>query len=160
MDHPFWQHQQAIAGKAHPRQQYNVLSDQQLSQLLYVAEIFYMPAEALTQLSFLTFYLMIFPSQTFRLITYGLICFSVCFGISNTLVMVFQCTPVSFFWTGWTGELKGTCLDINAYSWYKAAMQIAVDLIIIALPIRPLMQSSLNTKKKVQVILMFGTGFL
>ncbi|KAJ5161210.1 hypothetical protein N7492_006602 [Penicillium capsulatum] len=129
-------------------------------ELLYVAEIFYMPAEALTQMSFLAFYLRIFPSKTFHRIAYVLMGLSACFGISNALVMIFQCTPVSFFWTGWTGETKGACIDINAYSWYKAAMQIAMDLSILSLPIWPLLQLSLNIKKKIQIVLMFGTGFL
>lgn len=119
-----------------------------------------MPAEALTQISFLAFYLRIFPSATFHRAAYGLMIFSACFGISNTFVMIFQCTPVWFFWFGWTGEYQGSCIDINTYSWYKAAMQIAMDLSILSLPIRPLLHLSLNIKKKIQIVLMFCTGFL
>lgn len=133
---------------------------QYLLKLLYVAETCYMAAEALTQLSFLAFYLRIFPNNTFHRIAYGLMCLSACFGISNTFVMIFQCTPVSYFWTGWTGEYVGSCIDINTYSWYKAAMQIAMDLSILCLPIKPLIRLSLNYKKKIQIILMFCTGFL
>ena len=119
-----------------------------------------MPAEALTQISFLAFYLRIFPSEKFHRIAYGLMIFSACFGISNTFVMIFQCTPVWFFWSGWTGEYPGSCIDINTYSWYKAAMQIAMDLSILSLPIWPLLHLSLNIKKKIQIVLMFCTGFL
>lgn len=119
-----------------------------------------MAAEALTQLSFLAFYLRIFPSDEFHRITYFLMGLSVCFGISNTFVIIFQCNPVSYFWSGWTGEYKGNCININSYSWYKAAMQIAMDISIISLPIWPLLQVSLNIKRKIQIILMFGTGFL
>lgn len=38
---------------------------------------------------------------------------TICFGVFNTLVMIFQCTPVDYFWTSWTGETSGTCIDIN-----------------------------------------------
>jgi hypothetical protein len=107
---------------------------QYLLKLLYVAEICYMAAEALTQLSFLAFYLRIFPDNTFHWIAYGLMCLSVCFGISNTFVMIFQCTPVPYFWTGWTGVYLGSCTNINTYSWYKAVMQIAMDLSILGSP--------------------------
>ncbi|RMJ27245.1 hypothetical protein PHISP_01897 [Aspergillus sp. HF37] len=127
---------------------------------LYVAEVFYMPTGALTQLSFLAFYLRIFPNRGINLAAYGLMGLSVVFGISNTLVMIFQCTPVPFFWNQWTGIPTGTCVNVNTFSWYKAALQIAMDLAIIALPIRPLSRLTLKTKKKVQVILMFCTGFV
>ena len=119
-----------------------------------------MASGALTQLSFLTFYLRIFPSRGMSYPAYGLMGLSICFGISNTLVMIFQCIPVSFFWTNWTGKTSGTCININTFSWYKAAMQIAMDLAIIALPIRPLTQLSLKLRKKIQVILMFCIGFM
>lgn len=119
-----------------------------------------MAAEALTQISFLAFYLRIFPSQTFHRIAYVLMGLSACFGISNAFVMIFQCTPVSFFWFGWAGEMKGACIDISSYSWYKAAMQIAMDMSILSLPIWPLVHLSLKLKKKIQIVLMFCTGFL
>ncbi|KAJ5658259.1 uncharacterized protein N7484_001908 [Penicillium longicatenatum] len=129
-------------------------------ELLYVAEVCYMAAEALTQLSFLAFYLRIFPIPRFQLICYCLMGLSICFGISNTFVMIFQCTPVPYFWSGWTGEFEGTCININGYSWYKAAVQIAMDLGIITLPIWPLLHTAMSTKRKVQITLMFCTGFL
>lgn len=118
-----------------------------------------MAAEALTQLSFLAIYLRVFPNNTFHGIARGLLILSACFGISNIFVMIFQCTPVPFFWFGWAGEYKGSCIDLNTYSWYKAAMQIAMDLAIISLPIQPLTGLSLGKGKTLQIILMFCTVF-
>ncbi|PLB50889.1 hypothetical protein P170DRAFT_493031 [Aspergillus steynii IBT 23096] len=131
-------------------------------KLLLLAEVFYMPSEAFTQLSFLTFYLRIFPPSKYQYIAYALGVLSVCFGTSNTLIMIFQCTPVSFFWTNWTGETTGSCIDISAYSWYRAAMQIAMDMSIIALPLWPLstLQITMSKRKKTLIMLMFCTGFL
>ncbi|KAJ5781994.1 uncharacterized protein N7518_010477 [Penicillium psychrosexuale] len=129
-------------------------------ELLYIAEICYMAAEALTQLSFLTFYLRIFPSEKFQLIAYVLMGLSACFGISNTPVMTFQCLPIPYFWSGWTGEYQGMCININAYSWYEAAVQIAMDLAIIGLPIWPLLHTAMKWQKKLQVASMFCAGFL
>ncbi|RAL13436.1 CFEM domain-containing protein [Aspergillus homomorphus CBS 101889] len=131
-----------------------------MAMLLLIAEIFYMPAEALTQLSFLAFYLRIFPPGKFRYIVYTLAAISVCFGISNTLIMIFQCRPVSYFWNSWAGESTGSCINISNFSWYRAAMQIAMDLSIIALPIYPLSKLALSRRKKTLVLLMFCTGFL
>ncbi|KAI9375048.1 hypothetical protein BJX61DRAFT_540196 [Aspergillus egyptiacus] len=128
-------------------------------KLLLVAEVFYMPSEAFTQLSFLALYKRLFP-PTYNYLIYALAGISICFGVSNTLIMIFQCTPVSYFWTSWASETRGTCIDISSYSWYRAAMQIAMDVSIIALPIRPLSKLALSTRKKVLVMLMFGAGFL
>jgi hypothetical protein len=119
-----------------------------------------MPAEALTQLSFLFFYLRVFQTRSIYGMAYTLVALSIGFGISNTFVMIFQCTPVSFFWKGWTGQYAGTCIKISIYSWYKAAMQIAMDLIIMSIPIRPLMGLSLTKAKKARICLMFCAGFL
>ncbi|KAG2420252.1 hypothetical protein HFD88_005053 [Aspergillus terreus] len=129
-------------------------------KLLLLAEVFYMPSEAFTQLSFLAFYLRIFPPSKYRYFAYALGAISICFGISNTFIMIFQCTPVSYFWTNWTGETTGSCIDISSYSWYRAAMQIAMDLSIIGLPLWPLSKLSLSKRKRTLVLLMFCTGFL
>jgi hypothetical protein len=39
-------------------------------------------------------------------------------------------------------------------------MQIAMDISISSLPIWPLTHVSVKIKRKIQIILMFGTGFL
>ncbi|PYH88103.1 hypothetical protein BO71DRAFT_469331, partial [Aspergillus ellipticus CBS 707.79] len=129
-------------------------------KLLLIAEVFYMASEAFTQLSFLTFYLRIFPLTNFRYLVYTIAAISICFGTSNTIVMIFQCTPVSYFWTSWAGDTSGVCINISDFSWYRAAMQIAMDLSIIAMPIWPLSKLALSRRKKSFVLLMFCTGFL
>lgn len=127
---------------------------------LYFAEIFYMLSEMFTQLSIIFFYLRVFDSTTFRRAAIGLSVFSVCFGISNTFTMIFQCTPVSFFWSGWTGELVGKCININTFSWIRAAVEILIDLAIISMPIPLLLRLKLNWIKKLQILAMFSIGFL
>ena len=119
-----------------------------------------MPAEALTQLSFLTFYLRVFPTKGISVAAYTLMVVSIIFGISNSFVMIFQATPVDYFWNSWTGEYKGTTIQINAYSWYKAAMQIFMDLCILSLPIGPLLKLDLTLKQKLRIFVMFCAGFL
>jgi hypothetical protein len=74
--------------------------------------------------------------------------------------MIFQCTPVSFFWNGWTGEFAGKCININLFSWIRAGVEICIDLAIISLPIPMLVKLQMSWKKKVQILAMFGIGFL
>jgi hypothetical protein len=113
-----------------------------------------------TQLSILAFYLRVFDSKMFRHVAYSIGVFAICFGISNTFSMIFQCTPVSFFWNGWTGEHAGKCIDINSFSWARAAIEIFIDLAIISLPIPLLLGLKLSWNKKLQILSMFSIGFL
>lgn len=129
-------------------------------QDLYFAEAFYMVSEMFTQLSILFFYLRVFDSTLFRKCAIGISVFVVCFGAANTFSMIFQCTPISFFWDGWTGEYAGKCININTFSWIRAAIEIIIDLAIISLPIPLLLNLKLNWHKKLQILSMFSIGFL
>ncbi|KAI0394540.1 hypothetical protein F5Y17DRAFT_457887 [Xylariaceae sp. FL0594] len=132
-------------------------------KLLYIAEIFYFPSEMFTQLSILAFYRRVF-AKTSDLLQKGsvfLMVFVVLFGVANTLTIIFQCTPVDYFWTSWTGEVAGgRCIDISLFSWSRAAIEIAVDIAIISLPLRDLSRLQLSWRMKAQVILMFSLGFV
>lgn len=119
-----------------------------------------MISEMFTQLSILFFYLRVFDSALFRRVAFGIVTFVICFGVSNTFSMIFQCTPVSFFWDGWTGEHAGKCIKINTFSWVRATLEIVVDLAIITLPIPLLLLLKLNWQKKLQLLAMFSIGFL
>lgn len=119
-----------------------------------------MAAEMCAQLSLLAFVLRIFVMHGFKKVVWALMVIVTCFGIANTLVMMFQCTPISFFWTSWTGENPGKCLNSNMFSWIRGGLEIALDLCIIALPFPLLLKLQMSTKRKIQVISMFCVGFV
>ncbi|KAI8625990.1 hypothetical protein F5Y19DRAFT_448593 [Xylariaceae sp. FL1651] len=130
-------------------------------ELLYIAEIVYFPSEMFTQLSILAFYRRVFAKSSF-VVQKGsniLIICVVVFGIANTLTIIFQCIPISYFWTGWSGETKGSCININAFSWARAAVEIVVDIAILSLPLRDLTKLQMSWRKRAQVILVFALGF-
>ncbi|RSL59476.1 hypothetical protein CEP53_005761 [Fusarium sp. AF-6] len=131
-------------------------------KLLYVAEIFYMFAEMLVQMSLLAFYIRVFPEASVfvRRASWTLIAIVACFGIANTCTMIFQCTPIPFFWFGWAGEMTGKCIDINLFSWIRAAIEIAIDVAILSLPLPSVVKLQMSWKKKAQVLLMFALGFV
>ncbi|KAK7427394.1 hypothetical protein QQZ08_006163 [Neonectria magnoliae] len=131
-------------------------------KLLYVAEIFYMLAEMLVQMSLLAFYIRVFPAaaHSVRTCSWALMGVVICFGIANTCAMIFQCTPVPYFWTGWSGETTGSCIDINLFSWIRAAIEIGIDVTILSLPLPTVVKLQMSWKKKFQVLLMFAIGFV
>ncbi|KIW20771.1 hypothetical protein PV08_01349 [Exophiala spinifera] len=127
-------------------------------KLFYTAEIIYCISVAMTKLSILAFYLRIFTEKKFKRATYILM------GVvSATLLAVlpaniFQCTPISFMWTGWTGETKGHCINILSLTKVACTINILQDIAVILLPIPFLLRLSLSRKKKVQIVSMFSVG--
>ena len=85
---------------------------------LYVAYFMYMLAEALCQMSILAFYLRIMVEPRLRTVVWILLTVVTCFGIANMFAMIFQCTPIPFFWDGWRGEMAGFCgIDVRLCEW-------------------------------------------
>ncbi|KAK5634283.1 hypothetical protein RRF57_009997 [Xylaria bambusicola] len=124
----------------------------------WVTELLYFILLALTKTSFLLFYLRVFPSEKFRRVCYITMGVVIASGIAFTLTGIFYCTPISYIWTGWTGQTEGHCVNLNAFAWSHAVTSIAQDLWIIALPIPSLLKLQLGRRRKVHLILMFSVG--
>jgi hypothetical protein len=114
----------------------------------------------MTKVSICCFYLRIFPDRQFRIATYIAIGLNVCYLIVFVLISVFQCRPLAGAWLHWDGEGNYKCNDINAQGWSAAIINMALDIIVMALPLRQLYHLSLSVKKKVYVMCMFGLGIL
>ena len=73
----------------------------------YILEVFYFAQVALLKMSLLFFYLRIFlgPAQKWL---WGTVIFNAVYGIFFVFLAAFQCRPISYFWTKWDGEQKGT----------------------------------------------------
>lgn len=122
-------------------------------------EMLYITSLALTKVSILFFYLKVFPKRSFRICVYILIGLNICYALGYDLVLVFQCSPINGAWLSWDGEYDAKCVSINILGWSAAAINIALDLATILLPLPELFQLSMSWKKKVQILLMFMVGF-
>lgn len=131
-----------------------------LLQYFYMMAWLYFLQTALVKLSFITFFIRIFPSKGVQRLLWGTFILVCVWGIAFILTAVFQCQPVSYFWTKWDGLHEGTCLDANAISWANAGMGIAIDIWIVAIPLWQLRSLQLHWKKKVGVAMMFCVGAL
>ncbi|KAJ4362069.1 hypothetical protein N0V83_011011 [Neocucurbitaria cava] len=128
---------------------------------LYVAYFMYMMAECLCQLSILAFYLRITVQKPMRIASWVLIAMVTGFGIGNTVAMIFQCTPIKFFWDGWRGEMPGKCgVDVRLFGFIRGAIEIFLDLAILTLPLPMLARLNMSPKKKLQIMSMFCVGFI
>ncbi|KAK7996651.1 transcription initiation factor tfiid subunit 7 [Apiospora arundinis] len=126
----------------------------------WISEITYVPAIGFTKICLLCFFLRVFPSRRFRYLCFGTIAFVVAFTIATFVVTIFSCNPVDFFYLGWAGDTKGTCININAFWFSQATINISVDLWIMALPLSQIRKLDLERKKKIFLCLMFCVGLL
>lgn len=126
----------------------------------YVMEVLYFLQLTLLKLSLLFFFLRIFPSTPARRILWMTVVFDILYGIAFVLAAIFQCKPISFYWTLWDGEHKGQCIDINALGWANAAISIFLDFWMLGIPLSQVIHLKLAWKKKVGVTLMFCVGTL
>ncbi|KAF4995946.1 hypothetical protein FGRMN_4801 [Fusarium graminum] len=129
-----------------------------LGYYFYVLGILYFLVQVPLKLSFLFFYLQIFPSKKLRRTLWVTVGLTATFGFAFIVVTIFQCRPISYFWTKWDREHSGTCLSIDGIALSSSIINIALNLWILAIPLSQLRKMSLNWRKKVAVGVMFSVG--
>lgn len=75
-------------------------------------------------------------------------------------VSIWQCKPVAGAWKKWDGTYAAKCNNINLQSWMSAAINIILDIAIIALPMPELYKLSMGTRQKIHVVMMFSVGLV
>ncbi|KAK7741196.1 hypothetical protein SLS63_000749 [Diaporthe eres] len=129
-----------------------------MSLLTWLSEILYMVALGLTKVAMLMLYLKVFPSQNFQRVCFVMVGICLLYIPATALATAFNCTPVSYNWTGWTGQTEGHCFSFNTFAWAQSSINIVLDLIIILLPIPQLWRLNMGRKKRIQLVLMFSVG--
>ena len=114
----------------------------------------------MVKISIVFFFLRIFPSRSFRWVLWGTQYFNILLGISFIIVGFVQCRPLNFFWDRWDGEHQGTCVNLNAMAWSHAALNIALDIWLLALPTSQIYGMNIAALKKAQILVIFGFGVL
>ncbi|KAF2502651.1 hypothetical protein BU16DRAFT_554699 [Lophium mytilinum] len=126
--------------------------------LYYFDEIIYLTAIALTKISILFFYLRIFPGKNFRKCVYGVMACCVLYIVGFIPPVIAQCRPINLAWKHWDGEHEGHCINLNVEGWISAAVNIAIDVMVILLPLQQIVKLKLSRRKKYGLIVMFTMG--
>jgi len=77
-------------------------------------------------------------------------------------LVLFQCSPVNFFWDQYKGA-KGSCININAVpiaSIVHSCMSFTADWILGLLPIALIYNLKMNTRTKVSLGCVLSLGLL
>lgn len=126
----------------------------------YIMEILYFAVLTVLKVSILFFYLRIFPDAKVRRVLWTTQALNGLSGLAFIIAAIFQCSPISYFWTNWDGEHEGKCINIHALVWANAIASIVFDICILAIPLSQLHKLNLHWKRKVGVALMFIVGTL
>ncbi|KAH6638431.1 hypothetical protein C7974DRAFT_160532 [Boeremia exigua] len=128
-------------------------------RVLYVLEILYFFHITLLKLTLLLFFLRIFPRTIIRNLLKGTIVFTILWGLTFVIVAIFQCRPISHYWTNWDKEHNdGHCINVNALAWSNAIISIVLDFWMLFLPLYEVFNLQLSWRKKISVAVMFLVG--
>jgi hypothetical protein len=125
-----------------------------------LGSIFYIASITMVKVSILCFILRVFPEQRFRRVVFGVMAIVVGYGIAFVIATALQCWPAEYAWQQVDSAYEGTCNNIHLQAWMAAIFNIAIDLILLILPIKNLWGLQMETKKKIMIMFMFSLGIL
>lgn len=128
-------------------------------QLDFGTEICYLFALGAIKISFCFFYLKVFPGKKFRFLSWCLIAVLVTETIEETLVTIFQCSPVQKVWDA-RDSIQGSCLQLLNFFYISFGIRLATDIALFALSIPNLLRLQMSLGKRVGLLFMFGLGIL
>ncbi|KAI1814011.1 hypothetical protein GGS20DRAFT_585934 [Poronia punctata] len=80
--------------------------------------------------------------------------------VTYVFCIIFQCTPVSFFWNEWDGMHDGFCVDRWAIFLTGGIIATSLDVILILLPVRWVYQLQFSRANKLTTVGMFSLGVI
>ncbi|EPE31737.1 integral membrane protein [Glarea lozoyensis ATCC 20868] len=121
------------------------------------AACFYATSISFSKLSILVFYWRIFrPIKQIHLPIYILGSIVVAWNIAIVLVVIFQCTPVNFWWN--RSIIGGKCVDNTKFLLGNSVPNIATDIAILLLPIPFIWNLQQSSGRKLALIGIFMLG--
>ncbi|KAI1084177.1 hypothetical protein F5B20DRAFT_523968 [Whalleya microplaca] len=126
----------------------------------YVVQILYNPILALIKSSVLLFLLRIGgQKRNIRYSIYTLNVFNIGLMIGIFITVIFQCTPIPYFWERITNPaMQGKCLDTGVFYVTTASLTIFTDVLVLALPFWIFMGLKMSPKIKLAIMAVFLLG--
>ena len=110
------------------------------------------------KISIMHFYITIFRSnKTFLKFAYAVMCFVSAFGVAVIIEDVLSCRPLS---KSWDPLQAGVCEDIMKTLIANSSCNMAIDFIIILLPMSMLWRLQMATYRKTELTILFALGFM
>lgn len=110
------------------------------------------------KLSIAFFFLRLSPERKFKFAVYGLCTFIVLYGVINTVMIIFSCSPVQGLWDMTVKNPK--CLNRNLVLLVLSVFNIFTDFALLVLPIHVVIPLALPKRQKVGLFAIFMSGTL
>lgn len=91
---------------------------------------------------------------------YAIIAINSAVAVVWILVDSLHCIPVHLAWTQWEGLEQGKCINFTSSTFANGFVNIAVDTVMVIMPIYEVTKLNLSFRKKVGVAFMFAMGLL
>lgn len=132
----------------------------QFGIFFYVQQVLYLVLLASVKLTFLLFYLRVFPARCTQRLLWATIVINVHFALGFVVLSIVQCRPIRYYWAQYVEDGHGTCIPIHSLAWMNGAVSVAMDLWMIMIPLSQVSVLHLHWRKKLMGIIMFLTGIL
>ncbi|RDL41430.1 uncharacterized protein BP5553_01409 [Venustampulla echinocandica] len=123
---------------------------------MYAQQLLYKAASCFTKISILFFYLRIFQTRTFKILTYSVGLTTVGYSLGTMVASILQCQPIA---RSWNKAIPGKCLPVTSLWLSTNVLAIITDLAIILLPVYQLRRLQLPLFQKIGLFVLFGLGF-
>ncbi|KZL79864.1 cfem domain-containing protein [Colletotrichum incanum] len=129
-------------------------------QVFFAFEVIYTLSISALKASILFFYIRVFSmiSSTFTLVLWTTQAFNLAFCVAFTVANLAQCRPFSNAWEAWDGNHPGYCINVYALFISHAAINIALDVWLLVLPVTQVLWLNLRKRQKAEIMFMFGLG--
>jgi len=136
------------------------LNDHQVGiqyRMLMAFSVVWLLSTVFAKLSVLILYLSIFPDRKFRFATFFVIFVVSGYCVSFMCIFLTNCTPISQQWDPVPG---GYCKKLDIEEFCSVSLNMLIDLMIVALPIRPIWKLQMAKRNKLAILSMFSLGLL
>lgn len=131
----------------------------QATKVFFAFEIVYALALGMTKVSIVFLYLRVFTGVMFRRVLWATQVFNALVMLSFIVGILVSCKPLEAYWA-YASDVEGECPDSWDTSGIYPALNMALDLWMIALPVAQVRKLKMDNKAKIGVLAMFGLGLL
>ncbi|KAJ5894499.1 hypothetical protein N7495_006190 [Penicillium taxi] len=124
-------------------------------KILLIYQFIYYNAMVLSKFTYLFFYLRIFVSKEFRILTWACMAASFAYWLGSTLQVFLLCIP---FEKNWDVSVPGHCGNRNVAFSTIGAFNLITDVAIILLPMRFIWKLQMSLSTKLALLSIFGLG--
>ncbi|KAL4918962.1 CFEM domain-containing protein [Aspergillus aurantiobrunneus] len=132
----------------------------QTLKLFFTEEILYCICIALVKCSILTLYFRLFPGRGMRISVFIALGITAAWAFIGFFVLLFSCSPISYYWNKWDGEHEGKCISHNNILLAHSTINIVLDVGIMAIPMPTLFRLQMPLEKRLGVSVMFAVGIV